>query len=186
MFGKYILKITLSKSQESETGKFENEILAISEKEVDFTPSQFEKLIENIDLSIKQMKYVANIDFFDKNENKTREEKIQNFLDFWQSIDPTPSTERNEALEEYFRRVNYANANYKSFSEGWLTDRGHTYIVFGAPSSISTNSSNYSTNETYEIWNYTNSTQFIFMDKTGLGDYRLIKPYSILQKYKYN
>jgi len=70
---------------------------------------------------------------------------------FWKRLDPTPTTEQNEAEEEFIRRVNYARAhfsdfwNYRHFKylmdqyirEGWhhapWDARGEIYIKYGEP-----------------------------------------------------
>ncbi len=162
----------------------EDEILSIAERGFEFNPSITNLVISNLDKSIRQLKYVAyqnDIDYI--NEGKTYEEKLKRFLEFWKKLDPTPSTEFNEAFEEYYQRVYYANNAFKSYIEGWQTDRGMVYIVLGPPASIQTQS-DFTYNRTYEIWNYTTKT-FIFVDYSGFGDYRLYSPPSFSQKYSY-
>ena len=34
-------------------------------------------------------------------------------------MDPTPKTEFNELMDEYYRRVSYANENFEGWKEGW-------------------------------------------------------------------
>lgn len=185
LFGKYKLKVILSKKTKGDTLN-ETDILAISEKEVNFTPSFYSLLIDNIDQSIKQMRYVANTDFYNKIDGLSNENKIQSFIDFWTNLDPTPNTETNEALVDYYKRVEYANKNFKSYSDGYLTDKGQVYIVYGPPANISTSNNSYNTREIYEVWSYPNNIEFMFLDKSGLGDFRLVRPFSVSEKYKYN
>jgi GWxTD domain-containing protein len=67
------------------------------------------------------------------NHLRTDEER-ENFIEtFWQRRDPTPDTVENEYKEEHYRRFAYANEHFASGVPGWKTDRGHIYIVFGAP-----------------------------------------------------
>jgi GWxTD domain-containing protein len=52
-------------------------------------------------------------------------------------------------MRGYFNRVEWANIYFSSYKEGWKTDRGMTFIVFGVP------------NEVYlfddrEVWEYKN------------------------------
>ena len=64
----------------------------------------------------------------------TTDEERENFIEqFWLRRDPDPSTEANEFKEEHYRRIAYANENYKSGADGWTTDRGRIYIMFGPP-----------------------------------------------------
>ncbi len=54
--------------------------------------------------------------------------------EFWARRDPDPDTPVNEFRDEYFKRM--ARATELFFGEGregWLTDRGRIYILFGPP-----------------------------------------------------
>lgn len=51
---------------------------------------------------------------------------------FWKNQDPTPTTDRNERLEEHLRRVAYADQTFSSHRERW-DDRGRIYVRFGEP-----------------------------------------------------
>lgn len=97
--------------------------------------------------------------------------------DFWKRRDIDPMTQENEFKTEYMKRVSYANENFTSaFRKGWNTDRGRVYIVYGPPDDIERYPSSYDA-EPYEIWNYNslqNGVIFIFIDRTGQGDYRLV------------
>ncbi len=97
--------------------------------------------------------------------------------DFWKKRDIDPMTQENEFKSEYMKRVSYANENFTSaFRKGWSTDRGRVYIVYGPPDDIERYPSSYDA-EPYEIWNYNslqNGVIFIFIDRTGQGDYRLV------------
>lgn len=52
---------------------------------------------------------------------------------FWDIRDPLPETVENEFKEEYFKRIEEANLKFTAAREGWLTDRGKTYILLGPP-----------------------------------------------------
>lgn len=73
--------------------------------------------------------------FSDKN---SKQEFIENF---WKIRDPNPSTVENEALSEFQRRIAYANVWFDPFTpgtefntgQGWNTDRGRIYLIFGEP-----------------------------------------------------
>jgi GWxTD domain-containing protein len=59
---------------------------------------------------------------------------------FWKVRNPEPGSSTNSYKEEHYRRLNYANEHYGStqVQDGWRTDRGHMYIVLGAPKQIMT------------------------------------------------
>jgi GWxTD domain-containing protein len=102
------------------------------------------------------------------------DEQRRKFLAFWKSQDPTPDTDFNEALEEFFRRVDYTFFNfYTNRDFGWRTDRGRIYIRFGKPTDISRE---FPLNKpTREIWTYKSlNKRFVFSDITNTGNYELV------------
>lgn len=59
----------------------------------------------------------------------------KSFDSFW--LELTSSPERAKILiKSYYDRVTWANQVFTSFKEGWKTDRGMIYIIFGAPSKL--------------------------------------------------
>jgi GWxTD domain-containing protein len=55
--------------------------------------------------------------------------------EFWKRRDPDPGTPRNEFKIEYEDRVAKAGAMFHGEGrQGWLTDRGRIFILFGPPS----------------------------------------------------
>lgn len=186
LIGKYTLKVIAVESNINDSIPEKKDYLALSQRVVNFTPTLLSNLLENIDDSINKLRYVANTTESSKlKELTTTEEKVTAFLDFWKNLDPSPNTDKNEALDEYYKRIEYANKNYKGYSDGWLTDKGQVFIIYGQPNSISSSNSSYQSRVTYEKWVYSNNREFIFEDKSGLGDYRLIRPFSISDKYKF-
>lgn len=64
----------------------------------------------------------------------------------------TGDTERaRNFMRSYFRRVELANQFFTSYKEGWKTDRGMIYIIFGLPDQVYKFSDR-------EVWTYKNST----------------------------
>lgn len=58
------------------------------------------------------------------------------FEQFWLNISGN-NPERSKALiKEYYQRVRMANELFSSYTEGWKTDRGMMYIVFGEPNAV--------------------------------------------------
>lgn len=61
----------------------------------------------------------------------------ERFLErYWTAHDPTPDTAINEVLEEFRRRVAYADLNFSETRRGALTDRGRVYVHFGRPEEV--------------------------------------------------
>jgi GWxTD domain-containing protein len=119
------------------------------------------------------------------------EERDQFIEQFWLRRDPTPDTVENEFKEEHYRRIAYANEHYASGKQGWRTDRGRIYIVYGPPDEIDSHPSggyyerpmeegggNTSTYP-FEIWRYRNidnigqEIEIEFVDPSLSGEYRM-------------
>ena len=96
---------------------------------------------------------------------------------FWQMKDSDPSTPMNEFRQDYFKRVDYANRNYRAFTkQGWSTDRGRVYILYGPPSDIERHP-NEPNLYPYEIWEYDHIQSgviFVFGDFEGYKNFRLL------------
>lgn len=134
-------------------------------------------MIDNLDKAIEQLKYIGGSNILKKAKKATEEEKKNLFLEFWQKKDPTPGTEENELMVEYYRRVNYSNRSFSGYLEGWKTDMGMIFILFGPPNDIERHPFELQT-KPYEIWYYYELNRtFIFVDETGFGEYRLITPF---------
>ncbi len=135
------------------------------------------KTIKDLDLAIDQAQYIAK-----DNElaviraAKTQEEKQKRFLDFWKLRDPNPNTPRNEKMESYYERVEYANKHFSHYSEGWRTDMGMVFIMFGPPNNVERHPFDIDS-KPYEVWSYYQlNYSFVFLDQSGFGDYRLTTP----------
>jgi GWxTD domain-containing protein len=97
-------------------------------------------------------------------------------MEFWKARDPNPNTPRNEKMEEHYARVEFANKHFKHYLDGWRTDMGMVYIIFGPPNNVERHPFDIDA-KPYEIWSYYElNHQFIFVDQTGFGDYRLTTP----------
>jgi GWxTD domain-containing protein len=134
-------------------------------------------VIPDLDKAIEQLIYIArDTEILYVREATTEEDKRKRFLEFWAKRDPEPSTTRNELMEEYYSRVAFANQNYTHYLEGWRTDMGMIFIRFGTPDNVERHPFEYNV-KPYEIWYYYQlNRQFIFVDETGFGDYRLRYP----------
>lgn len=121
----------------------------------------------------------------------TAEEKDSFIEQFWLRRDLDPGTGINEVKEEHYRRIAYANDNFKSGIDGWKTDRGRIYILHGAPTSIEsfptgglyqrpmTEGGGATSTYSREVWYYQHipaigsGIEMEFVDPTGSGEYRL-------------
>ncbi|MFA6456445.1 MAG: GWxTD domain-containing protein [Bacteroidota bacterium] len=142
--------------------------------------------ISDLNLAIKQMRYIAKDEEFEKVESATTDEDKRTLFDeFWLKRDPNPATKKNEFMEEYYSRVEYANQNFSHYQPGWKTDMGMVFILFGSPNNVERHPFDIDS-KPYEIWSYYEyNRSVIFVDETGFGDYRLLTPiWDLLQRIR--
>ncbi|PWU01269.1 MAG: hypothetical protein C5B51_23090 [Terriglobia bacterium] len=117
---------------------------------------------------------------------KSDEDKDK-FIDrFWALRNPAPELEGNEFKEEFYRRVAWANAHFGNDvgGDGWRSDRGRTYILFGKPQGTTTFPGE---QQLYpvELWFYANPGlselpaffYVLFFDRNAIGGYHFYHPY---------
>lgn len=167
-YGKYILDLTVYKKglRASTKSVFDVRLSTF------YNPSQTAGF--DLDEAIRQMKHVARNVNLPKILKGNQADRETFFTDFWRSKDPTPDTEKNELMEEYYRRVEYANRYFTGgFRDGWDTDRGMVYIIMAAPDDIERHPYETDT-KPYEIWYYYQANlKLLFIDYHGFGDYEL-------------
>lgn len=150
------------------------------EKEISFSKYKpgISSYVDDIEIALKQMRYILSNEERKDIKNRLKDDKEQLFYILWKERDPTPDTEYNELMEEYFQRVEYVNEHFSGWQPGWETDRGMIYILFGPPDEIQRSNPTSMSNAVYQIWSYFNiSKQFVFRDQNGFGDYRLDTPF---------
>jgi GWxTD domain-containing protein len=108
---------------------------------------------------------------------QTLDAKRSFLYSFWRARDTDPNTVVNEMRQAYLQRVEYANENFRSFSrDGWRTDRGRVYIVYGPPDDIDFTPSSEDM-PPYQTWYYNDvqgGVKFIFVDREGYREYTLV------------
>lgn len=100
--------------------------------------------IKNAEQMIFATRYImAKKEFDNCLNNPDKKIAIDNF---W--LELSGSNERaKQLIKKYYGRVQEANKLFSSFQEGWKTDRGMIYIVFGAPNKVTKRKNG-------EIWTY--------------------------------
>lgn len=116
-----------------------------------FSFFRFEKdfpLITSAESLIETIRYLTTREEYDKIRSSTDQKKAVD--DYWLSM--AGNRERARLLiKSYYSRVQWANRLFSSYQEGWKTDRGIIYIIFGPPSSV------YRSQQT-ETWSYSQNT----------------------------
>jgi len=109
---------------------------------------------------------------------KSLDEKRKFLYSFWKRRDMN-DTPRFEMRDEYFKRLKEANIKYKEgFKDGWKSDRGRIYIVYGIPSNVDRHFFEPDT-KNYEVWQYDyveGGTMCVFgeIQTSGEGTYVLM------------
>ena len=133
---------------------------------------------EEIDDLFDKSKYIATNPEVDKYKALSTEEAKREFTyNFWKARDENPSDDRNETYVNYTKRVNDSNGRFSALGkDGWKTDRGRVFIIYGEPSEIERHPNETDTRP-YEIWKYESiegGVYFVFGDLTGFNAYQLL------------
>ena len=94
--------------------------------------SQYPK-VSQIDDLIESLVYLAAEEEYSKMSTSFTKKEL--FDEFW--LNNTKSEDKaRRAIKEYYKRVKNANLLFTTYKEGWKTDMGMIYIVFGPPAKV--------------------------------------------------
>jgi GWxTD domain-containing protein len=126
----------------------------------------------NLDLAIDMMRFIIDRDQLREMRRGSAAEKERKFREFWDNRNPTPETEYNELMTEFYRRIDHAFQNFSSpTTPGYDSDQGRIFITHGEPLRITRT---FPVNEpAREVWEYAGQS-FIFVARTGFGDFELV------------
>jgi GWxTD domain-containing protein len=133
---------------------------------------------EELDDLFAKSKYIATGTEQDRYKALTTVEGKREFIyNFWKARDENTADEGNDYYMKYLERINESNAKFSAMGkDGWKTDRGRVYLIYGEPSEIE-RYPNQTETRPYEIWHYESiegGVEFIFGDLTGFSDYQLL------------
>ncbi len=131
--------------------------------------------LKDPEMAIKALKFIEQDSVISSLLKGDDEDYNRNLSAYWKSIDPTPGTEFNPLMQEFYTRIDYAVKNFAAIggTNGANTDRGKVYIKFGKPVDINRTSDDHG--NIIETWTYGNpQRKFVFVDKKGTGDFSLI------------
>jgi GWxTD domain-containing protein len=143
------------------------------EKAFTVVPSAASAAID-LKTALEVLRYIAtDAELAEMDRLRAQEERRSFWEAFWRRRDPTPETPRNEAMEEFYKRVRYADQRFGVGGPGWKTDMGRIYIQYGQPDEIVRNPFRFD-GPPEEIWYYYQSRRtFTFVDRDGFGRYEL-------------
>ncbi len=122
-----------------------------------FKDKKFEEILE-------QMRYIASRNELRQLEKLPEEDRQRGLVEFWQRHDPTPATPENELMDEYYRRLAFANRHFRwNGGEGWKSPQGRIYVTHGPPDQINRWSES-SINVTNNDWMRSGSSADIFQE----------------------
>lgn len=133
-------------------------------------------VITNYDEMVNLLRHFERQEWVDSLRRAPSTERAELWRRFWRATDPVSITPENEALDDYFRRVQQANQRFQDEGEpGWLTDRGEVFITIGDPDEVLDMSSGMDRSGVRVIrWTYnTHRLLLYFQDQTGFGRFRL-------------
>jgi len=133
-------------------------------------------VITNFEEMMSLLRYFDRQDWVDSLRRSPADRRPDVWRQFWKATDPIPLTPENEAIDDYFRRVQQANIRFPDEGEpGWLTERGEVFITLGEPDEMTDLASGMDRNGMRLLrWTYAaHRLVLYFQDQTGFSRYRL-------------
>lgn len=126
----------------------------------------------------RESQYLATPEEALRFKKLSTQEAMRDFLaKFWMDVEQGQSGRRSIPRNVYLQRIVEANQRYRSMGkEGWQTDRGRVYLLYGEPDEIERFPSS-EDSKPYEMWHYyqiESGVEFDFIDRTGFGVYVLV------------
>ncbi len=103
------------------------------------------------------LRYITTNDEYDKIMKAQDMKKAVD--EFWINTASNTKDRAKALIRNYYNRVQDANTYFTSYEEGWKTDRGMVYIVYGAPNIIYRNSNS-------ETWTYGEDKNYMTLSFT--------------------
>jgi len=89
--------------------------------------------ISSVSTMVGPLRYITTKQEYNSIQNSV--EKKKEIDAFWYNIAGN-SEKARETIKTFYSRVDLSNRFFTSDREGWKTDRGLVYIIYGAPSSV--------------------------------------------------
>jgi GWxTD domain-containing protein len=132
--------------------------------------------LENFNVAVDALKHIATEEEISQIKASDSQKALKAFRDFWRKQNPDTTNAFNPAMAEYYRRVDETIKRFSlaNTSDGYRTDRGRIYILFGSPTF--TNRLLRPNTAPTELWTYEKLKQrFTFVDQNKSGNYILVK-----------
>jgi|WetSurMetagenome_2_1015567.scaffolds.fasta_scaffold56765_2 GWxTD domain-containing protein len=147
---------------------------SVSAKSAEFAGLSDKELVDEF----REARFIASTEDIKAFDKLTTIGAKREFLaKFWTDRENDYNSATKILRSAYLKRVLTANQRYGAMGRnGWNTDRGRIYILYGEPDEVERipNSDNA---KPYEIWHYyqiESGVQFIFIDRSGFSEYILV------------
>lgn len=123
---------------------------------------------------VEQLVYVATAEEIRRLKSAPRAERERSWSDFWRPRDSNSATVRNEAEEDYFQRIEFAEENFRAGDNGYRSDRGSVYVRYGPPDQIDARPFEIDRPAEQTWLYYVTGKRFRFVDRYGSGMFVLV------------
>ncbi len=187
--GSYFLNIQVLNSNDSVISTKEKKFFIFNGNKTNYRTSEDKDYLQSVFVSMSEQDVqdeFSKIIYLRNSIEASEFEKLTNINDkrkflffFWKRRDANPVTVNCEFRDEYMKRYIKANANYKQgFTEGWKTDRGRIFMIYGEPNDVERHFMEADL-KNYEIWSFDNvegGTKCMFAESSssGQGYYYLV------------
>lgn len=114
--------------------------------------------VKKVDEMLPPLRYItSSLEYFKLVGKPDKKEAVESF---WLSSASNQDRAR-DLIHKYYNRVQNANRYFSSYIEGWRTDRGMLYLIYGAPSI--THTTPYSETWVYEEKSNVNTLSYSFL-----------------------
>lgn len=132
--------------------------------------------LSDFKLAVSALQHIATEEEMNQMTSLSTSKAKSIFREFWKKRNSDTTRAYNPKMAEYYRRVDEVNRRFSSENDlnGYRTDRGRIYILFGAPTK--TDRLLKPNMAPTEIWTYdTLKRRFIFTDSKKTGNYILVQ-----------
>ena len=132
---------------------------------------------DELSQEFREAQYLASQDETKRFKQMSTQEAKRDFLaKFWADVEHGQDGRKQMDRNVFLHRVTVTNQRYRGMGkEGWQTDCGRVYLLYGEPEEVERFPSGQDS-KPYEIWHYyqiESGVEFDFIDRSGFGNYVL-------------
>lgn len=128
------------------------------------------------DLAIQLLSFLEEAETVRLMQRGRKAQREARLRTYWAERDPTPGTVFNELMAEYYRRIDYAAAAFRSGAssvpDGLTSDRARVYVLQGPPAEIEREFPE--RGGVREVWLYNDGRTFVFEALSAFDTFDLV------------